>query len=283
MTDTSHDTRGPSRRRRAATRRTALAVAATAALVFGAAACAGSDDDDDADEPAVESEELQADLDAAIERAETAEAERDELAAELEALGDVDAEEVAELAAALAAADEELAAARVEVEELTERAETAETRVAEIEEIAGQFPIALDSSLIPDDMPGNYRITFQEAYCDGFSTCGSPPAATTATVYFTPERFLRIGVTGILDAGLFALEGSLYGITDSFTALPPCGETQRRARITLTTYAGSIAVQEDGTRVVNDLNASITIDAPAEGPDCPSGLVFYASKLTPAG
>lgn len=251
-------------------RRAPMAVLAALAAV----AMAGCADDSEADD-------LSTELDAAIERAEAAEAERDELAEQIEALGGVDPEQVAEITEALEAADEELALARVEIEGLTERAETAEARVAEVEEIVGQFPIALDSSLIPDDMPGTYRIEFSEAYCDGFDTCGTPPAPAEATVYFTDEQFLRIGVDGILDAGLFALDGSLYGITDSFTALAPCGETQRRARITMTMYAGSISVLEDGTRVVNDLNASITIDAPAEGPDCPSGLVFYASSLTP--
>jgi len=99
----------------------------------------------------------------------------------------------------------------------------------------------------------------------------------------TPEQFLRIGVDGILDAGLFALDGSLYGITDSLTALPQCNGVQRRARITITLYAGSISVLEDGTRVVNDLNASLTVDAPAEGPDCPAGLAFYAASVVPTG
>ncbi|HSJ91152.1 MAG TPA: hypothetical protein VK917_03740 [Ilumatobacter sp.] len=282
MTDTSHDTTVPSLRRRASSRRSVAALAAAAVLVFGAAACAGADDDD-ADEPGDDPALDSAELDAAIERAEAAEAERDALAAQLEEMDEADPEAIAAMEAELATAQDELALAQLQLEATTARADTAEARVAEVEEIVGQFPIALDSSLIPEDMPGDYRITFQEAYCAGFSTCGSPPGPTTATVYFTPERFLRIGVTGILDAGLFALEGSLYGITDSFTALPACGETQRRARITLTTYAGSVAVQEDGTRVVNDLNASITIDAPDEGPDCPGGLVFYASRLIPAG
>lgn len=253
--------------------RRAVAVVAAAAVVLSG--CASDDGD--------EVQDLSGELAAAVERAEVAEAERDELAAQLEEVGDGDSDELDELSAALEAAEVELVEARVEVEALTERAETAEARVAEVEEIVGQFPIALDSSLIPDDMPGNYRIRFSEAYCDGFSTCGTPLGDTTASIYFTSERFLRVGVDGILDAGLFALNGSLYGITDSFTAIPPCGETQRRARITVTLYAGSIAVLEDGTRVVNDLNASITIDAPAEGPDCPSGLVFYSSSLTPAG
>jgi hypothetical protein len=261
-----------------------LALALVAGLLVTVAACSDADDAGDAgdgDAPSV------AEFEAALERAEAAEAERDALAEQLDELGEVDADALAAVEAELAAAEEELTAAQdelalaqVQLEATTARADTAEARVAEIEEIAGQFPISLDSSLIPDDMPGAYRINFTEAYCEGFSNCGSSRPTTTATIYFTPERFLRIGVDGVLDAGLFALDGSLYGITDSVTAIPPCGDVQRRARITITLYAGSISVLEDGTRVVNDLNASLTVDAPAEE-GCPSGLVFFASDLTP--
>lgn len=253
---------------------------AVASMLVAVTACSGDDDDDAADAPSTE------ELDAAVERAEAAEAEAAELADELATVTETADEATAELAAAqedVTAAQDELALAQVQLEATTQRAETAEARVAEIEEVAGQFPISLDSSLIPDDMPGRYNITFQEAYCDGFATCGTVPGPTTAEIYFTSEQFLRIGVTGILDAGLFALDGSLYGITDSFTALAPCNGQDRRARITVTLYAGEISVLDDGTRVVNDVNASITIDAPDGGPDCPSGLVFYASSLIPAG
>lgn len=252
-------------------RRTAVTIV-VATLLSG---CAGSDDD------AQEHVDLTEELAAANIRADAAEVRLDELAIELEAVGGIDPERVASTMREFDEVNEALALARADVVRLTRRAETAETRLAEIEEIAGQFPISLDSSLIPEDIPGNYRITFQEAYCDGFTNCGRPPAEAPAEIYFTPERFLRIKIEGILDAGLFALDGSLYGITDSFTALPPCGETPRRARMTITMYAGAVSVQGDGTRSVEDLNASITVDAPAEGPDCPSGLVFFASSMIP--
>ena len=279
-TPRQHDTTTAQGSRRGSRR--PLVLALVAGLLVTVAACSDADDATDGDAPSV------TEFEAAVERAEAAEAERDALAEQLDELGEVDADALAaveeELAAAeeeLTAAQDELALAQVQLEATTARADTAEARVAEIEEIAGQFPISLDSSLIPDDMPGTYRISFTEAYCEGFPNCGSSRPATTATIYFTPERFLRIGVDGVLDAGLFALDGSLYGITDSVTAIPPCGDVQRRARITITLYAGSISVLEDGTRVVNDLNASLTVDAPAEE-GCPSGLVFFASDLTPA-
>ena len=77
-------------------------------------------------------------------------------------------------------------------------------------------------------MPGVYGITYQEAYCETFTVCGTVPDVTVAEIYTTPEGFLRFRVDGILDAGLFALEpnqdggpteGALYGITDSLIRL----------------------------------------------------------------
>ena len=243
-------------------------VAAIVAAIAGFSQASSADDD-----KAV----LEADRGAAIAQADAAEQERDDLAAEVAELGSSIDTLTAERDDAVDAQDQltnDLAAE-------TERADAAEAVLEQLQVIAGQFPISLDSSLIPEDMPGSYEITYQEAYCDGFSTCGTLPTVSEATVYTTSEGFLRVEVDGILDAGLFALDGSLYGITDSLTALPACGGADTRARVTITMYAGAISVADDGTRTVNDVNASITIDAPSNGPDCPSGLVFYASSFTP--
>lgn len=253
------------------------AVAAVLALV--AVGCSG--DDDDADAP------TQAELDAAVARADAAEAELDDAVAEAEAAtSDLETaeEDLAEQTAALETANSELETAVADLDEAVERAETAEARVAEIEEVAGQFPIQLDSSLIPDDMPGTYSINFQEAYCDpGFVLCGTTPQQNVAEIYFDDDEFLRIRVDDVLDAGLFALDGSLYGITDATSTLPSCSGAERRARVTVTMFAGSVSVLEDGTRVVDDVNASITLDAPGDGGDCPGGLQFFASTLTKQG
>jgi hypothetical protein len=263
-----------------------LAVVAVVAIVLAVIGFTTSDDDDEqaADEAAAE-------LATATDRAEAAEAERDEaaaardeLAAELETTIETDAEARAELEEALAAAEADLVQAEAEAAEATARAEAAEARVAEIEDIAGQFPISLDSSLIPDDMPGTYSISYQEAYCDpGFVLCGSVPPQNVAEIYYDADQFLRIRVDGVLDAGLFSLDGSLYGITDTIGTLTSCSGAERRARVTITMYAGSVSVQQDGTRVVNDVNASITLDAPPDGEGCPGGIQFFASTFTKQG
>jgi hypothetical protein len=256
-----------------------LRVLVVLGLVGTIVGCSGSNDDDIA---AVEAER-----DAALEQVSTVEAERDALADDLDAAqaqaddtqAQIDAavEEVTAELDALKAANTELEnSVAVEVE----RADGAEETLTLISET---FPVSLDASLIPEDLPGTYNITFAEAYCDGFPGCGTVPGATQATISTTPEGFLRVAVPGILDAGLFALEGSLYAITDSFTALPQCNGADQRARVTLTLYADDVTITQEGVRQVDSIGASITIDTPYEGPGCPNGLVFYASNFVPAG
>jgi type II secretory pathway pseudopilin PulG len=247
-----------------------LAIVAVIAIILAIVGLAGSDDD-----------EAEAALAAANDRAAAAEAERDDLADQLEAVEEGESAAIAEATAELETARADLAQSTADLEAVTTRAEEAEARIAEIEEIAGQFPIGLDSSLIPDDMPGTYSIEFEEAYCDpGFVLCGTVPSQNVAEIYFDDNEFLRIRVDGVLDAGLFALEGSLYGITDTIGAVSSCSATDRRARITMTMFAGSVSVLEDGTRVVNDISASINLDAPPDGEGCPGGVQFFSSTLT---
>jgi hypothetical protein len=260
-----------------------IAVAAIISAIVGFSRASSSEDDADA---------LATDLDAATARADAAEQERDALAAEAtEAESAVDAL-TAERDDLSAARDEALAAndqLTSDLADATERAETAETQ---LEAIGGVLPVSIDSSLIPEegdqaearaDLVGTYSITYAEAYCDGFPTCGTVPTVDEARIYETSDGFLRVEVPGILDAGLFALDGSLYGITDSFTALPQCGGVDQRARVTITLYARGITIDEDGSRAVDTINADVTIDTPSGEPGCPSGLVFYASTFTPVG
>lgn len=261
-----------------------VAVLGVIGAIVGFSQASSSDDDKSS---------LEAEVDAAEERAASAEQARDDSAAEVEAVATERDDALAEsekLAGDLAAeteradaAEATIADAEAQIEEA--RAAADEAR-AEIEEGGGLFPFSIDSSLIPDDLPGNYSITFAEAYCDGFPTCGTLPTQNQARIYFTDEQFLRVEVPGILDAGLFALDGSLYGITDSFTALPQCDGADQRARVTVTLYARGITLdvsEETVARAVDSLNASVTIDAPRTSDTCPSGLVFYASAFTPTG
>ena len=261
-----------------------IAVLGVIGAIVGFSQASSSDDDKSAAEQ---------DVDAANVRADAAEQERDSIAEQASgAQADIDSlnGELGEAAAANDQLSTDLSAA-------TERAETAETQIADaeariaeaqaqIEEAGGLLPVGIDSSLIPEDLPGNYAITFAEPYCDGFPTCGVLPTQNQARIYSTPEGFLRVEVPGILDAGLFALEGSLYGITDSFTALPQCDGVDQRARVTVTLFARGITIdapEGEVTRTVDTLNASITIDAPRLSDACPSGLVFYASSFAPTG
>ena len=243
--------------------RSALTVSVAAALVL--AACSDSDDD-------------QAEIDEANTAAAAAAAEVETLTAELD-----DAAAEAERSAA-ELADAETANRDLTAEKAaeTERADGAEEQLQSIAEL---FPFEVESTLtgIELDLAGTYSIRWAEAYCDTFSTCGTLPTVAEATFVRTPEDFLRVQVPGILDAGLFAIDGSLYGITDSFTALPACPDgTERRARITITAYSDNVLIQQDLSREVVRLGSSITIDAP-DLPGCPGGLVFYGAELTPSG
>jgi len=265
--------------RRSSTAKTAFRAIAVLGLIGTIVGCSGSNDDDIA---AVEAER-----DAALAQVATVESERDALADDLAAAQTQADDTQAQIDAAveeITAQVDELKAAKEELEKTVavevERADGAEETLTLISET---FPVSLDASLIPDDLPGTYNITFAEAYCDGFPTCGTLPGATQATISRTPEGFLRIAVPGILDAGLFALEGSLYAITDSFTALPQCNGADQRARVTFTMYADDVTITQEGTRKVDSIGSSITIDTPSAGEGCPSGLVFYASNFVPVG
>lgn len=254
--------------------RSALTVAVLSSLVL--AACSDSDDG-------------QAEIDAANEAAATASAEVETLTAQLEDAEAAAATAAGEADAAVEQAATELADAEATNEELSaevaaesERADAAEEELQAISELV---PFEVESTLtgIELELAGTYSIKWAEAYCDTFSTCGTLPAVTEATFVRTPDDFLRLQVPGILDAGLFAIDGSLYGITDSFTALPACPDgTQRRARVTVTAYSDNVVIEQDLSRDVVRLGSSITVDAP-DLPDCPGGLVFYGAELTPTG
>jgi hypothetical protein len=230
---------------------------------------------------------LEAQRDAASAQVATVEAERDEVIAQLatveaerDQLADDLAQQAADSAAELAdavAKNEQLAS---ELATETERADAAEATLAGI---IDSFPVTLDTSLVPEDLPGTYSVGFVEAYCEGLTTCGTVPSGIQATISTTPEGFLRIAVPGVVDTALFALDGSLYAITGSTTALPQCNGVDRLATVTLTMYADDVTISQDLTRRVDSIGASITIDAPDDGPDCPPGLVFYASSFTAVG
>lgn len=257
---------------RRSSRLVALGVAA-ALVVVG---CSG---DDDTSSESASADEDEAALEAAADSVEEAEA----VAAAAEA-------EAEELADELAATEADLVEAEAQIEDVTETANAlvasetvrADTAEDEVERFSDLFPIVVESTLegIELDQEGVWNLTWSEAYCDTFATCGTLPSVSQITYTKTPENFLRVVVPGILDAGLFAVDGSLYAITDSTTALPPCDDgTPRQARITISTYADDIVIDAEGNRAVTGLEGSVTIDSDSLT-GCPGGLVYYGIQMS---
>lgn len=174
--------------------------------------------------------------------------------------------------------DERLAVLDVQVGHLQERVRVAER---ERDALAGLFPIEFDSSLRGVDVTGDWKISWDEAYCTGMTTCGNLPAFDRITITETPAGWLRAEADGVFETGLFEVEGALYGVTSSRTATPPCGAEQRAAHVGVTLYANGITVAADGTHVIEDLGATYVVDAPATA-TCPAALAVYAGQLTTA-
>lgn len=250
-----------------------LAVLGAIGTIVGFSQASDSDDD-------VSTAEVERDAEAA--RADTAEDELETVSSQLEEAEAAGEAVTAERDEAAVERDEALAANEALAADVETEAARADAAEAQLEEIGEQFPVTVDTSLVGLDVAGTYSVSFTEAYCDFATGCGTLPASDSATIGVTPENFLDITVDGILQAGLFAVNGGLYGITDSETAIPPCGDTPRRGRVTITIFPAGITVAEDGTRTVDLLEASITLDAPTIG-ECPSGLVFWGAVLTPVG
>lgn len=192
--------------------------------------------------------------------------------AELESLLDTAADTTATL-------DERLAVLDVQVGYLLDRAIRAEEQR---DALVGLFPIELDSSLRGADLAGDWSLSWDEAYCTGFATCGTLPGFRQLTITETPAGWLRVTADGVLDAGLFEVEGALHAVAASSTAAPACDGVQRPAHVGLTLYAHGTTVAADGTHVIDDLGAAYVVDAPATG-TCPAGLAVYGAELHPVG
>lgn len=197
-----------------------------------------------------------------------AEAEVASLETRLETAGDL-----------TATLDERLAVLDVQVGWLLDRAVAAEQQRDALLDL---FPIEFESSLQGVDTTGDWNLSWDEAYCDGFPTCGTVPGFGRITISSTPEGWLRVGADGVFDAGLFEVEGALYAITQSRTAAPACGADQRIAHVGLTLYAGDVSVLEDGTHTIGDLGATYVVEAPPTA-TCPAGVAVYSAGLTPVG
>lgn len=175
--------------------------------------------------------------------------------------------------------DERLDVLDVQVGYLQDRLATAEEQRDALLEL---FPIEFESSLHGVDVTGRWNLSWDEAYCNGFATCGNLPPIGRIEITETTQGWLRVRADGVFDAGLFEVEGALYAITESRTAAPACGTEQRSAHVGLTLYANDVTVAQDGSHVIEDLGATYVVDAPATG-TCPAGLAVYSASLTPVG
>jgi hypothetical protein len=211
----------------------------------------------------------------------TLEEERDTLQIELAAAGSLVTELEEELGVAVsrtAMLDERIAALDAEITALEIRAVTAEQAR---DELAALFPITFDATVDDISLVGAWDVDWDEAYCDGFPICGTTPSYDRLSIVETPEGWLRVEIDGVLDAGLFRVDGALYAIAPSTTAVPACDGTARTATVSVTLYPHGVSIADDGTHQVTDLGMSMLVQAPATG-SCPAGTVFYGGNVTPA-
>ena len=160
----------------------------------------------------------------------------------------------------------------------TDRADDAE---AKLELISSQFPIEVTASLEEFDLIGAYTMKLTEAYCAGLAQCGRSGQNDIRADIIQGSNGLELQIPSVLTAGLFAINGSLFAVTDSDQIVDPCGATPRAARVSTTIFADGISVADDGTRTLTGLGASLLVSVGAlEG--CEEGVVFYAASLTPA-
>jgi hypothetical protein len=162
----------------------------------------------------------------------------------------------------------------------TERVTTAE---AERDVLAALFPITFDASLegvTARELAGTYDVSFDAAYCNGLATCGTALSIDELTLRETTEGYVEVVIDDMVTAGLYRVDGALYGVADSMPAVAACGTTPRVARVGVAIFAHGVTVADDGTHQVTDLGATLTIQSEAAG-TCASGLAFYGTQLTP--
>jgi uncharacterized protein YoxC len=164
--------------------------------------------------------------------------------------------------------------------DLVDQTQRTSTVVAERDALATLFPIDFDASLVGVDLVGTYDVDLTRAYCEGFATCATLPPVDEFAIRATPEGWLELVIDDFVTAGLYRVDGALYAIADSTTAVAACAGTARVARVAVTMYANGLTVADDGTTQVTDLGASLTLQAPATS-TCPAGLAFYGAQVTP--
>jgi hypothetical protein len=269
---------GKSRRRRS---RLGASFAALA-LVVGLAAC--SDDDDGADGGAEDAtgsdveEVTQAGSSNAAE-VEALEAELESTQAELSTAQD----DLATAEADLATAQEDLVAAQAALGTETGRADTAEAELAvlqaDVDGFLANFPVTINASLEDYDLVGAYTLHLNEAFCDGISTCGQQRPDVRVDIIQGPNG-LELQVPNVFTTGLFMIEGSLFGVTDSNLITPPCNGTPVNSQVSITMFADGKTIDIDGNQTLSGLGASLLV-AVNPTASCGAGNVFFDATLTP--
>jgi hypothetical protein len=220
--------------------------------------------------------DLQTQLTAANDRATTVGAARDSLATVQSRIETLTGR-TTELQAAL---DKTTVSNAVTQGQLAAQTDRTTWVTAERDALAKLFPLTFDASLVGLNLLGTYDIKWHEAYCSSLTTCGTTPSVQTATITASPEGWPVLTINGYVTAGLHRVDGALFTIVDTTTAVPAVGTTPRLARVAITLYAHGVNVADNGSRQITDLGASIAVSVPAVG-DAPDGVAFYGAELTP--
>lgn len=242
---------------------------------------------------------IEAELEAARELLESAEASGDEsavLVADLstqvaaletersEALAEADrlAATVVMLEATVAELEASVTERDASVDLLEAAVTTANERVAVAlaagDALAKLFPLRFDARLDDGAMPGRYGVQIAPVHCVGLPSCPLP--IREVTIRRTTDGFLRLDASGVVEGGLSRTGGSLHLVAGSTTVLPLCNGVPRTAQVTMTLFPGSHELTADGAHAVAAIGAVIDVQAPAVD-GCAAVLSFSSAELTP--
>jgi hypothetical protein len=265
-------------RGRAGRARWALASVAAAALVLGVSACSGDDDDDDATADSAQ--------DTAVAAAQ------DDVAAAEASLDDANAtiadqeSQISDLNDQVDTATQAASDAEAKTASETQRADKAESDLADlqgqVDAVAANFPVTVPASLEPytESLVGGYTMSLTEAFCGGLPTCGQPRPDVHADIIQGPNG-LELQVPNVFTTGLFMVNGSLFGVTDSDQIVGACADgTATNSQVSTTIFADGITVEVDGTESLSGLGASVFVAVNPAG-SCGAGNIFFAATLTP--
>ncbi len=188
----------------------------------------------------------------------------------------------------MAAATVNLEAANTANAELTTELEAQAAAAAEAQATIDAFLAFLPATVSSDivgptvaqynfDPIGAYTMKLTEAYCAALSVCGTARPDVRADIIQGPNG-LQLQVPGLLTTGLFAIEGSLFGVTATDQIVPGCDGQLRRTQVATTIFADGVIINPDGTRTLSGLGASLLVTGDASG-SCGPGDVFYSVDL----